>query len=133
MIADTVEQDSCLGNVSSSITGEDAEEDNNTQTNAPMEENIIENSESASSLSHTPTSENKISINMENLLLSQKNKKFRSKIMALHTSEKEQFKMSILQDLEAGTDYYKEILDKLENITDNKIYYHNVCRHEFRH
>lgn len=48
-----------------------------------------------------------------------------------HSSNKETFQTSLLENLETDTGLYHETLERLTNIT-TEIFYHNVCWNEFR-
>lgn len=65
------------------------------------------------------------------LFLQQNIYKFRSKMVCLHSSNKETFQTSLLVNLETDTGLYDETLEKLAKIT-TEMFYHKVCRNEFR-
>lgn len=50
----------------------------------------------------------------------------------MRSCNKHQFEESIMKNLKINSDYYNEMLDKLQNITSNKIYYHEKCRTDAR-
>lgn len=60
-----------------------------------------------------------------------KNKKYRANIVTLHTTGKQDFEISSLRNLKVDTYQYIEIVNRLQNIADEKIYYHKTCQIKF--
>lgn len=58
-------------------------------------------------------------------------KKFRGKLVYLHSTGKEIIEKNILRHLKLGTNQFKDIIDKLRNTADDNIYYHKTCQIKF--
>lgn len=123
MSADIPKQDVSVQNIDIPLQGALVEGDNVVQQDEPMKEEICENPELASSLFDNPTFED---------VISQQRWRRRQQQQVLHrTEKKKQFKPSITQYSGVDTDVFNQILDMSQNITDEIIYHHNICRNEF--
>lgn len=133
MIAETVTQNVDLS-LDSSVLDEVEIEGNNSQLDTSLEASFVTDSDVLNSPTDNLAAENESPIVKGNICFfcEKKNKKFHGKIENLRSCNKDQFQESIMKNLKINSDYYNEMLDKLQNITSNKIYYHEKCRTDAR-
>ncbi|GFV47229.1 hypothetical protein TNCV_4828851 [Trichonephila clavipes] len=61
-----------------------------------------------------------------------KKKQFKSKNEPLRTSKKNQFQINILSKFKPDSEIYNETLVKIQSVASDEVYYHDVCRQNFR-
>ncbi|KAK0177228.1 hypothetical protein PV328_001304 [Microctonus aethiopoides] len=129
IISDTVVHDSLVKDVSLPET-EEAGKEIEAEAEQPLEEGPSQVSIEASTVQ---TFDSVVLANVNLCFFCNKKKKqYRSKNEPLRTSLKDQFEKSILSNLKPDTEIYNETLAKIQSILSCQVYYHNVCRQNFR-
>lgn len=129
IIDDTVIDDSLVKDVNLPETKE-AEKEIDAEAEQPLEEGPSEDSVKSSTVQ---TSDTVTSANLNVCFFCNKKKKqYQSKVEQLRTSEKDQFEKSILLNFRPDTEIYNETLTKIQSILSREVYYHDVCRQNFR-
>lgn len=130
IVDETVMNDSLIEDVNVPETHDDMEKDIEAEVHQPLKEGP---SEDSAELSNTQTSDTVAVANLNLCFFCNKKKKQnRSKNEPLRTSEKDQFEKSILSNFKPDTEIYNETLTKIQSVLSCNIYYHDVCRQNFR-
>ncbi|KAG8326679.1 hypothetical protein J6590_035777 [Homalodisca vitripennis] len=134
IIEDTRVHDSLVNNANILETKE-AEKEIDAEAEPSLEEGSSSDSAKSSNVqcSNIVTSDTVASANSNSCFFSNKKKKqFRYKIDPLRSSEKGQFKKSILLNFKPDTTIYQETLTKIESVLSSEVYYHEICLKNFR-